>query len=177
MRCGFWPLMHTSSGIHHKLSFLRLFCWRSREYPFFRGRVECSFVFLFELVHVFGKIPSLASGRSLLSVTASSWDLSSNFIAYGLRWWGTLTFIFPYDGPFFSRILAWRGVNLVNRTLWVGSKTFCIGFPRDFPPWEMSASETCATQPNCGTLFTIATAHSCHRFLFFLGRSSFWAFY
>ena len=37
------------------------------EYPFFRGRVECSFVVLFELVYVFGKIPSLASGTSLLS--------------------------------------------------------------------------------------------------------------
>ena len=33
----------------------------------FRGRVECSFVVLFELVYVFGKDPYLASGTSLLS--------------------------------------------------------------------------------------------------------------
>ena len=35
--------------------------------PCFRGRVECSLVFLIELVYVFGKIPSFASGTSLLS--------------------------------------------------------------------------------------------------------------
>ena len=59
--------MHTNARIYHKLSFLRLLCWRSREYPFFRGRVECYLVFLLELVYVFGKVPCLASGTSLLS--------------------------------------------------------------------------------------------------------------
>ena len=49
-------------------AFLRLFCWRSREYPFFRGRVECSLVFFFKLVYVFGMVRCLASGASLLSV-------------------------------------------------------------------------------------------------------------
>ena len=59
--------VHTGCWIYHKLSFLRLFCWRSREYPFLRGKVLCSLVFSFELVHVSGKVPSLASGTSLLS--------------------------------------------------------------------------------------------------------------
>ena len=40
-------------------------------------------------------------------------------------------------------------------------------FPRDFLPWETSASESCDTQPNCDTLFP-KSQHSCHRFLFFL---------
>ena len=59
--------VHTRSWINYKLSFLRLFCWRSQEYPFLRGKVECSLVCFFELVNVFGNIPSLASGTSLLS--------------------------------------------------------------------------------------------------------------
>ena len=59
--------MHTRSRINHKLTFLWLFCWRSPEYPLFGRRVEGSFVVLFELVYVFGKVPSLASGTSLLS--------------------------------------------------------------------------------------------------------------
>ena len=54
-----------SSWIYHKLSFLRLFCFRNREDPFFRGRVECSLVLFFELICVFGKVPCLASGASL----------------------------------------------------------------------------------------------------------------
>ena len=59
--------MHTRSWINYKLSFFRLSCWRSREYPFLRGKIECSLVFFFELVHVLGKIPRLTSGTSLLS--------------------------------------------------------------------------------------------------------------
>ena len=39
-----------------------------------------------------------------------------------------------------------------------GAKTFCIGIPRDCPPWETSATESYDTQPNCDTLFTRATA-------------------
>ena len=34
--------------------FLRLSCWRSREYPFFQGRLECNLIFLFEPAYVFG---------------------------------------------------------------------------------------------------------------------------
>ena len=61
------PLCIVAPESTGKLPFLRLFCWRSREYPFLRGKVECSLVFFFELVYVFFKIPSLASGTSLLS--------------------------------------------------------------------------------------------------------------
>ena len=61
------PLLTICSRIHYKLSFLRLFCWPSREYPFFCRREECSRVVRFDLVCVFGKFPSLALGTSLLS--------------------------------------------------------------------------------------------------------------
>ena len=99
----------------------------------------------------------LQAHRCCLSV--SSWDRSSNFIAWWLRWWGCLTCIFSSDGLIFSRVLAWRSIDLVNRILRIGSKTFCIGFPRDcLPLWETSSSESCETEPICGTIFTIATA-------------------
>ena len=42
----------------------------------------------------------------------------------------------------------------MNRTFRIDPKTFCIGFPGDCFP----LCESCETQPNCGTLFTIATA-------------------
>ena len=56
--------------------------------------------------------------RAHRCLSVSSWDQSSNFVAYGLRWRGFLTYIFPNDGPFFCRILAWRSVDSVNITLW-----------------------------------------------------------
>ena len=100
--------MHTRSGIHYKLSSIRLFCWRSREYPFFHGRVESSFVVLLELEYVF----------SMESMPC----------------FGHIAVVFQ-------------------------SLQETIGFPRNcFPLWETNASESCETQPNCGTLFTIATA-------------------
>ena len=46
----------------------------------------------------------LRAHRCCLSV--SSWDLSSNFIGWGLRWWGFLSCVFPRDGPLLSRVLA-----------------------------------------------------------------------
>ena len=44
--------MHTRSWINYNSLSSRTFCWRSREYPFLRGKVECSPVFFFELVYV-----------------------------------------------------------------------------------------------------------------------------
>ena len=39
----------------------------AKQNPLLRRRIDCSLVFFSELVNVFGKIPSLASGTSLLS--------------------------------------------------------------------------------------------------------------
>ena len=116
--------IHTRSWINYKLPLLQLFCWRSREYPFLRVRVECSLVFFLSLYMFLSKIPSLASDTSLLSFSLFMGP-ALIFHSVGLRWWGILTF-FPIDEPLFSRILAWRSVDFVNRTLWIGSKTFCI---------------------------------------------------
>ena len=46
----------------------------------------------------------LRAHRSYLPI--SSWNLSSNFLAYGLRWRGSLTCILPINGPVFSRIFC-----------------------------------------------------------------------
>ena len=92
--CMFAPESTTNS------LFLRLFHWRSREYPFFRGKVECSFAFFFELENVLIKIPSLASGTSLLSFTlfmglvqfrSVGTSLMRNFDNYYSQRW----FLFP----------------------------------------------------------------------------------
>ena len=91
--------------------------------------------------------------RSCLAV--SSWDLSSNFKAYGLRWWGTLTWIFPSYGPLFSRMLAWRCAAFVNRTRRIIPKIFVqirkMGKdPGGCVSWN--------AQPICHAPFNIATA-------------------
>ena len=148
--------MHTRSWINYKI--FQLFCWRSQEYPFVHGKVECRLVFFFELVCVFRKIPRLASGTSLLSFSlfvGPIFEFESGGTSLMLRF----DLHFPSDGPLLSRILEWRSVDLLNRALWIAFKTFCIGFPRNsFVPWDASASEPCDTQPNCETMFTIATA-------------------
>ena len=77
---------------------------------------------------------------------------------------GTSLFSFSL---FMGQVLKFHVVR--NRTFRIDSKTFSIGFPRDcFPLWETNASESCETQPNCGTTFTEATAFSVVDF------SSFW---
>ena len=53
------PTAVSSSILYHCLAMVSS--------PFFRGRVECSFVLFFELVFVFGRVPCQASGASLLS--------------------------------------------------------------------------------------------------------------
>ena len=90
--------------------------------------------------------------RSCLSV--SSWSLSSNFKALGLRWWGSLTSIFFSDGPLFSRMFAWRSATLVNRSRRVGPKTF-VASVRSL---KIQAASSCNIQPNSRTPFTKATA-------------------
>ena len=152
--------MHTSSRIYHKLSLLQFFRWRNWEYPLFRKRVEFSFVVLFELVHVFGKVPRLASRTSLLSFSLFMGPVLK-FHSVRTSLMKNLDTCFCQRWSFLFWILARRGVVWVSRTLWIGSKTFCIDFLRDFQPWEPSASWSCDTQPSCDTFLTIATALVC----------------
>ena len=142
--------MHSRSWINCKLLFFRLFCWRSWEYPFLRGKVECSLVLFFEPVYVLGKIPCLASGTSLLSFSlflrsilqfhSVGTSLMRNFDIYFSQWW---SFFF-------------QDTRLTLRRL---RESYPLNWFRDFlHRWETSASETCDTQPYCDTLFT--TSHT-----------------
>ena len=124
-------------------------------------------VFLFELVFLarFHVLPR--AHRSCLSL--SSRDQSSNFRAWGLRWWGILTCICPSDGSFFSPILARRSVDCVNRTRRIGPKTFCIGFPYRFQ-WFRVLRQTTQLWYNSHTSYSTFV-------VVFRFESSFSAFY
>ena len=58
----------------------RLFCWCSRQCPFFRGRVKCIFIFFFELVNVLARFHALLWAHHFC-LPVSSWDFVSNFVA------------------------------------------------------------------------------------------------
>ena len=58
----------------------------------------------------------------------------------------------------------------MNRTCRIGPETFCIGFFGDSAPLsDSNVSGSCETQPNCGTVFTIATALLSSLSLLFVG--------
>ena len=97
----------------------------------------------------------LRAHRCCLSV--SSWDLSSNFIAWGLRWWGFLTCVFPSDGLLFSRILARRSVDCANRSRRSGPKTFLRQVSQGLYA-SLGIQWSCETHPLVVHFFTIATA-------------------
>ena len=126
-----------------------------------------------EDVCLLSTIPSLALGTPRSCLSVSSWHRSSNFVVKGLRWCRGLTCIFPSDGPFLSRILAWRSVDFVDRTLWdCVQDSFASGLPETlFVPWESSASESCNTQHPIAIHFSQWPQRRCPRFLFFLGSS------
>ena len=102
------------------------------EYPFLCGKVECSLVVRFELVNVFSKILCLASGTSLLSF--------SLFVGPVLKFHRVETSLMKRFDMYFSK----RWSSLVSTGLFVSLRT--------------NASQSCETQPNCGTIFTMATA-------------------
>ena len=85
------------------------------------------------------------------SLSVCSWDLSSNFKAWGLRRWGSLICILFSDGLLFSRMFAWRSAALVFRTRRIGPKMF--GRFRKIAE-ESGGSASCDTQPNCRASFT-----------------------
>ena len=99
---SFWLNMCIwGSGIYNKFSFLRFYDGWHSETSFVGRWEESSFVRYFELWYSWPVSTRLREHiRSCLSI--SSWDLSSNFKAYGLRWWGTLTWNFPSDGSLSS---------------------------------------------------------------------------
>ena len=66
------------------------------------------------------------------------------FDLYLFKWWS-----------FFSRILAWRSVDCLNRTRRIDPRTF---MPFREIVAHSGGSASCDTQPNCRTSFTVATA-------------------
>ena len=150
--------MHRS-GIHHKLSFLRLFCWSSRKYPFFRGRLECNLVFFLDLVYIFwARFHSLHRAHRccpfslfmgpVLKFHSVRTSPMRNFDLYDSKRW---SFLFP-DTCLTSRRLSEpyfpnRSQDFLHRVSWD-----CL------PLWETNTSESCETQPNWGTIFAMATA-------------------
>ena len=136
--------MHTSSGIYHKLSFLQLFCWCSWQYPFFRGRIECSFVVFFELVNVFGKIPCLASGASLLSFSLFIGPVLK-FHSVGTSLIRNFDLYFLSNGPFISPDTCLTQRRLCDSYSSNWSQNFLHRVsPRLF--WNSCHSESCETQ-------------------------------
>ena len=138
--------------INHKLSLVRLSC------HFFCKREQCSLVVRFELVSTFGKIPSLALGTSLLSFSlfvrpilefySVGTPLMRNF---DINFSQAMHLSFPDTRVTWGRLCESYPLNLFQDFLHrVSPKLFCS--------LRTSAPEPCETQPNCGTLFTIATA-------------------
>ena len=75
--------------------------------------------------------------------SVSSWDRSSNFGAFGLRWWVSSGQIYLSEG-FWSRIWVWRAVAFVNFTRWIG---FCMS--ELFQRIDFGGFMSWNTQPNC----------------------------
>ena len=109
------------------------------------GEKNVAFFRVCEIKDVPGKFPRVSAGASLLSCG----------LFLRSRWWELLTWFFPSDGPLLSRMFAWRSAALVNRTRRIGPETF-VPFREIFT--DSGGSASCETQPNCRTLFTIATA-------------------
>ena len=147
--------MHTRSWINHKLSFLRHLCFRNPEDSFFR-RVERTLVFFLVFVCFWqGSMPCIGHIAAVVqSLQRTCPQISQRRDFADEEFWH---FFFSTMVLFFSRILAWRSVDFVNRTLWIEFQTFCIGFLRhSCVPWEASWD----TQPICDSLF-----HNSHSIL------------
>ena len=108
-----------------------------------------------ELIDTFRQSPRISAGASLLSLSVSSWDLSSNFGAYGLRSQGSAGQIFSSDGPVSSRMLTWHSAAFVNLTRLIGLKTFVLFRKIDE---DFGGSASWNTQPICRLSFNKATA-------------------
>ena len=83
--------VHPCSGIYHKLFF---FCGCGRYHPVLRKWIECSFVFLFELLDFLGKFPRVSAGASLLSCSLS-WRSVLKFHSVGTSLMRNFDLYFP----------------------------------------------------------------------------------
>ena len=72
------------SGVHHKLSFLRLYCGCGRQHPLIGRRTECSFFSFFELFQISWQVLHASPRAHRPHLAVSPGNLSSNFTAQGL---------------------------------------------------------------------------------------------
>ena len=144
--------VHRRSAVDNKFSFLRLKIWcrQTPQFPKVRRMLlfhaPSYFRTFLDSFHAASRAPCSCS-------SVSSRDLSSNFGALGLRWWGSPGQMYPSEG-FWSRILVWRAIAFVNFTRWIGP---CMSelfheFVEDF-----GCSTSWKTQSNCHVIFNIAT--------------------
>ena len=85
--------------------------------------------------------------RSCHSV--SSWDRSSNFGAFGLRWWGSPGQIIPSDG---FGLECWRDATRLWWISHVGSVSDCLSSSAKIVA-DFGGSISWYTQPNCRVIF------------------------
>ena len=178
--------VHRRAGVDNKFSFLRFKIWW-RQAPIFRRWEECCFVFSLNFETLLASFHA-ASRAHCSCHSVSSWDRSSNFGAFGLRWWGSPGHIIPSNG-FWSRMYAWRATTFVNFTRRIGFRMSVLFRKIDE---DFGGSISWNTQPNCRVLdelhttglsvlsrdscfFTMATALLSPFFLdLLLGCSSTW---
>ena len=146
--------MHDSSRIHHKFSFLWVYCGCGQQNPPLRRQIACSFVFLVELRDVPGKFPRISVGASLLSFGL--------FLRSVLKFHGVRTSLMrnfdlnlPSDGLCCLECLHDAAQLLWDHTRRIDSNAL-VPFLEIVA--ESGGSTSCDTQPNCRALFTTATA-------------------
>ena len=111
----FWPCACLLKNLPQTL-FPRVSLWMRppQSTPQQAKRMQLCLPFLSLQIYLANSHASPRAHRSCLAVSPG--DLSSNFKAWGLRWWRILTCSLPSDGPLFSRMFAWRSAAFVRRT-------------------------------------------------------------
>ena len=146
--------VHACSEICHKLSFFGFNCGCGRQKPLLRRQIECSFVFLFELKDIPGKSPRVSASASLLSFGLFLRSvLKFHGVGTALRRNFDLNFSERWTFFFLGCLLdakqpLWTVLVEMVPTLVCTPETVT-----DSGGWA-----SCDTQPNCRTLFAIATA-------------------
>ena len=117
--------MHACSGVHHKLSFLQLFCGCGRQNPLIGRRKECSFFPFFELKDILGKSARVSAGASLWSFSLLLRSVLT-FHSVGTALMRTSDLKFIQQWTLLSRTLAIVLVELVPRLLCPSVKSLQI---------------------------------------------------
>ena len=161
--------MHACSGVHHKLSFLRLYCGCGRQNPLIGRRIECSFFRFFVLIDILGKSPRVSAGASLLSLGLFLRSvLKFHSVGTALMRTFDLCFVQRWTFVFSDGCLTQRS----------SCESHSSNRPQNFVSFreittDSGGSASCDMQPNFRTLFTRATALLSPPFFgLLLGRSS-----